>query len=155
MNELDFGVELRWTGTGGDGIGELRGEDAALDISVPEAMGGRGVGTNPEELLVSAVSSCFSATLFAVLRRAGLPADSIAVQAHGVVAGFPRESRFDRLVVSPTVLGGDSSRQDEYERAAVRAHDRCLVGNALSPEVAYEVGAVRVRGELTPERVTS
>ncbi|MGH2951399.1 MAG: FAD-dependent monooxygenase [Solirubrobacterales bacterium] len=63
MRDLSFDIELRWTGTGGDGIGEIRTEDLVFDLSAPKSMGGRGVGTNPEELLVSAVSSCYSATL--------------------------------------------------------------------------------------------
>lgn len=49
--------------------------------------------------------------------------------------------------MSPTILGGDPSRQDEYETAAVLAHDRCLIGHALAPEVTYEVGSVRVQEE--------
>jgi osmotically inducible protein OsmC len=53
-------------------------------------MEGRGVGTTPEELLVSAVSSCYGATLFAVVRRARLPVDLLKVDARGVVTGFPR-----------------------------------------------------------------
>jgi organic hydroperoxide reductase OsmC/OhrA len=32
-------------------------------------MGGRGAGANPEKMFVCAVSSCYTATLFAVLRR--------------------------------------------------------------------------------------
>ena len=99
-------------------------------------MGGRGVGTNPEELLVCAVSSCFTATLFGVLRRAQLPVDSLAVAASGTVTGFPGHARFARIVVSPTILGGDVERHAEYETAAEIAHDRCFIGRTLAPEVA-------------------
>jgi peroxiredoxin-like protein len=148
MSDLTFGIELRWSGTGSDGIGEIQADDLTIDLSVPKSMGGRGTGTGPEELLVCAVSSCYTATLFGVLRRAGLPVDSLAVGASGVVAGFPGRARFDRLAVSPTILGGDRSRQAEYETAAVIAHDRCLVGRALAPEVAYEVSRVQVRREV-------
>ena len=118
-------------GTGREGVGEIRANNVLIGLSAPESMGGTGVGTNPEELLVSAVSSCYIATLFGVLRRAGLPVASLAVDAGGRVSGFPGEARFDRLVVSPTILGGDPSRQDEYETAASRAHDRCLIGRTL------------------------
>jgi peroxiredoxin-like protein len=150
MSDLSFGVELSWSGTGRGGAGEIQTHDLALALSGPESMGGRGVGTNPEELLVCAVSSCFAATLFAALRRARLPVDSLAVGAIGTVTGFPSHAQFARIVVSPTVVGGDVARQGEYEAAASVAHDRCFIGRSLAPEVAYQVGTVHVRdGALT------
>ena len=142
MSELNFDVELKWSGTGEHGSGELNGEEIGLELSGPESMGGRGTGTNPEELLVSAVSSCFTATLFGVLDRADLPVDSLAVAATGTVTGFPGRARFDRLVVNPTIVGADTARQEDYEAAAAKAHNRCLIGNALSADVTYEVGSV-------------
>ena len=60
------------------GRGEIQTEGLALELSGPESMGGRGLGTNPEELLVCAVPSCFTATLFGVLRRPQLPVDSLS-----------------------------------------------------------------------------
>jgi peroxiredoxin-like protein len=145
MNDLSFDAELRWAQTGRTGIGEIQAEGLALELSGPKSMGGRGVGTNPEELLLCAVSSCYIATLFAVLRRAELPADSLAVSATGTVTGFPLHTRFAGVKVNPTILGGAADRQAEYEAAAARARDRCFIGHALAPDVSYEVGAVQVR----------
>ncbi len=146
MNDMSFEVELAWSGTGRDGVGEIRTDDLSMELSGPEAMGGRGIGTNPEELLVCAVSSCYTATLFGVLSTRGLPAASLAVSATGTVSGFPGHARFARLVVSPTIVGADVGRRAEYEQAAGVAHERCFIGRTLSPEVAYEVGSVRLRG---------
>jgi peroxiredoxin-like protein len=154
MNDLRFQIELRWSGTGRDGAGEILTDDLTLELSTPGTMGGRGVGTNPEELLVSAVGSCFTATLSALLDRARLPVDSLAVDASGTVTGLPGRARFAGIVVRPTILGGDLTRQPEYETAAGLAHDRCLIGRALAPEVSYEVGPVRVR-EAAPLATTS
>jgi peroxiredoxin-like protein len=145
MSGLSFDVELSWSGTGREGAGEIQTDDLVLALSGPQSMGGRGAGTNPEELLVCAVSSCYTATLFALLRRAQLPADSLAVAAIGTVTGFPGHARFARIVISPTVVGGDAARRAEYEAAASVAHERCFIGRALAPEVAYQVGSVQVR----------
>jgi peroxiredoxin-like protein len=154
MNDLRFQIELRWSGTGRDGAGKVLTDDLTLELSAPQAMGGRGVGTNPEELLVSAVSSCYTATLSAVLDRAKLPVDSLAVDASGTVTGLPGRARFAGIVVRPTILGGDLTRQPEYEAAARLAHDRCFIGRALAPEVSYEVDSVQVR-EAAPLTTTS
>jgi peroxiredoxin-like protein len=149
MSDLSFDVELMWSETAGKGTGEIKTHDLVLELSGPKSMGGRGVGTSPEELLVSAVSSCFTATLFGVLRRARLPVDSLSVDATGTVTGFPGDARFSRIAVAPTILGGDIELQSEYEEAAGIAHDRCFIGHALAPEVVYEVGSVDVRENAT------
>ena len=80
--------------------------------------------------------------------RAQLPVESLAVGASGTVTGFPAATRFARIVVTPTVIGGDIARQPDYEAAANLAHDRCFIGHALAPEVAYDVGPVHVREGL-------
>jgi peroxiredoxin-like protein len=149
QQDLSFDVELRWALAGRTGVGEIQADGLALELSGPKSMGGRGVGTNPEELLVCAVSSCYIATLSAVLRRAKLPADSLAVSASGTVTGFPIHTRFAGVVVRPTILGGDVARRVEYEAAAGKARDRCFIGHALASEVSYEVGAVEVREQAS------
>jgi peroxiredoxin-like protein len=154
MGDLSFDVELSWSQAGDHGSGALQTNDVTLEISGPSSMGGLGVGASPEELLVSAVSSCYVATFFGVLRGARLPVDSLAVSAGGTVTGFPGQARFARIVVNPTVLGGDSARREEYEAAANVAHDRCFIGRALAPEVAYEVRPIQMREDAPLAPVT-
>jgi osmotically inducible protein OsmC len=144
MSELRFPTELSWSGSGREGGGRIAGEDVALEYSVPASMGGRGAGTNPEELLVCAVATCYSATLTGVLRRAGLPVTELRTAATGTVTGYPTTARFAGVVVSPTIVGGDPARADAYRAAAEAAHDRCFVGHTLAAEVDYHVGAVTV-----------
>ena len=144
MHELPFQVELEWSGGGREGAGRIVTDDLELELSTPASMGGRGVGTNPEELLVCAVSSCFTATLSGVLRRAGLPASSLSVDARGIVGGYPGRARFEQIVVSPTIVGGDPARVHEYEEAAADAHDRCFIGHTLAADVDYQLGWVAV-----------
>lgn len=148
-NELRFAVALSWSGAGREGAGRIAGEDVELEYSVPASMGGRGSGTSPEELLVAAVGTCYSATLQGVLRRAGLPATEVRVGAVGSVGGYPRNARFERLTVTPTIVGGDPDRRAEYERAAEAAHDRCFIGRTVAGVVDYRVGRVTVETERT------
>jgi peroxiredoxin-like protein len=141
---LNFDVDLEWSGTGEDGLGRLASQNVEIAYSAPESMGGRGEGASPEDLLVAAVSSCYSATLFGVLRRADLPAEHVRVAARGVVSGYPGAARFAELVVEPSVVGGDPARAEEYAAAAERAHDRCFIGKTIAGNVDYRVGRVFV-----------
>lgn len=145
MNDpLTFDVDLEWSGSGKSGVGRIRTVNLVFAFAPPESMGGCGVGASPEDLLVAAVSSCYSATLLGTLRRAGLSAAGVRVAARGEVEGFPAAARFARIVVSPTVVGGDATRLTEYEEAARAARDRCFVGRTIAGNVAYEVGEVAV-----------
>lgn len=144
MRELPFQVELEWSGGGREGAGRILTDDLELELSTPASMGGRGVGTNPEELLVCAVASCYAATLAGILRRSGLPATSVNIDARGTVSGYPEQARFERIVVSPTIHDGDPTRVQEYEQAAETAHERCFIGQTIAGTVDYQVGWVAV-----------
>jgi len=144
MAELAFQVELQWVGSGRDGAGRIVADDLELELSTPASMGGRGVGTNPEELLVCAVASCYSATLFRALERASLPVGSLRVAARGSVSGYPLQPRFERIVVSPTIVAGNAGGAHEYEQAAATARDHCFIGRMLAADVDYQLGAVAV-----------
>jgi peroxiredoxin-like protein len=141
----EFEVLLNWSGTGRQGAGRIDTQDLVLELSAPASMGGRGIGTNPEELLVSAVAACYTATLSGVLERTGLPLRSLTVAATGTVTGFPRATRFERITVCPTIVGGDARRRGDYEDAASSAHDRCFIGRTLAADVAYDVGPVQIK----------
>ncbi len=148
MTDLTFASMVRWEGRGRDGGGTVTTGGQTLDYSAPSSMGGRGVGTSPEELLVSAVASCYSGTFFHLLGRDGLPADDVAVDAVGVVSDYPsRAARFSRIVVNPTITGADSSRLSEYQACAQVARDHCFIGTALRDTITYEVGEVTVRSQ--------
>ena len=55
-------LKLRWLG-GREEVGKLRGDIINENISIPSSLGGQGKGTNPDELLVSAASSCYIISL--------------------------------------------------------------------------------------------
>jgi peroxiredoxin-like protein len=174
MKALSLDVELTWSGTGLQGVGQIQTDDVAPDLSGPESMGGRGVGTNPEGLFVCAVSSCYTATLFAVPRRVQLPVASLAVTARTTVMGFLAATRFARLVVTPTwrrhrasgrvhASGARSLLHRPHPRPSGRATCRCEETvrvrqtsasrfRALSakPEVGIQFGA---GGATSPEEL--
>lgn len=146
--EVGFEIDVEWSGSGREGAGWIVTDDLEFEYSTPASMGGRGVGTNPEELLVCAVASCYSATLLGLLRRLGLPATAVQINATGSVTGYPAKARFARLVVSPTIVDGDPAHMREYEQAAETAHERCFIGRTIAGNVDYRVGRVAI--EPTP-----
>lgn len=144
MADLSFSTDLRWQGTGREGQGAVRLRGKEVSYSAPDSIGGKGSGSSHEELLISAVGVCYSGTLFGLLRKKGLPVSRVGIRAEGAVIGYPMQSKFSRLCVSPTVEGGDVAQAKSYEQAAAEARDRCFIGKTITGNVQYDVGEVRV-----------
>jgi Ohr subfamily peroxiredoxin len=68
LNKVLYTAEASTTG-GRDG--RARSSDGVLDVDVrvPEAMGGKGGGTNPEQLFAAGYAACFQSALGVVSRR--------------------------------------------------------------------------------------
>ena len=54
MVKHDFKVQTKWRG-GREEVGTVNGDIISEQISIPAPLGGNGVGTNPDELLVSCI----------------------------------------------------------------------------------------------------
>ncbi|MHB1526228.1 MAG: DUF2249 domain-containing protein [Candidatus Dormibacteria bacterium] len=142
MEDLTFEVTTSWNGRGREAAGTVVTGDQVVAWSVPSGMGGRGEGSSPEELLASAVATCYTGTLSSLLSQEGLPWERILVRMQETVVGQP--TRISRLLANPIVLGGDPGRMGEYQRTAELARDRCFIGRHLRSDVAYEVAPVTI-----------
>lgn len=143
MADLTFSIEAEWTGTGREGEGTIYTGGTggqSISYSAPSSMGGKGTGTSPEELLISAVTACYSGTLFAILKRSELPVTRIQIRSEGVVSDYPLKAKFSRLIVTPVIYGADASREQDYSQAALSARNRCFIGKTIIGNVSYEVG---------------
>lgn len=139
MNHINFHQELTMSVGRPQNQGELTLCDERLSYSATALLRGEGMGTNPEELLTSAVGACFSRTLAAVLSVQQLPAESLKVVVDGVVVQEPA-LEFRSLTVNPTVYGAVQGRAKDYHRAAETALNHCFIGNLISHKVAYRLG---------------
>ncbi|MGV3487180.1 MAG: OsmC family protein [Tuberibacillus sp.] len=145
MADLTFDATLHWTGTGRSGEGQVTlNKDHSIIYSSPVSMGGKGSGVSPEDFLIAAVSTCYSGTLFALLIKIGLPVQHVSIKATGTVTGYPLNAKFAKLLVQPTIIGGNPVKQREYESAAKKARDKCFIGKTMAGNVNYEVGTVKV-----------
>lgn len=142
--DLVFRVDVEWSGVGRTGEGTMHLGGRTMTFSAPESMGGKGVGASPEDLLLAAVTACYSGTLMRVLTELQLPAATLAVHTEGIVEDYPAHARYARIVVNPTIRAGDTGRQAEYEAAAKTARDRCFIGKTVRDTLEYTVGRVSV-----------
>lgn len=132
-----FQVHSEWNGDS-DGGGVLHTEGRTTVYGRPHQLGGEPGRTNPEELLVEAVASCYSITLAVIAERKGLPITKIEVAAEGDVVRQPNKTlKFTAIRLKP-VLTVDSTDESVKERALAAAHhaeNYCLISKALDCEV--------------------
>lgn len=149
-----FTVSSTWTGNS-DGDGVARGDGWSIGYGSPASFGGKtapqpsieaeeGTGgrANPEELLISAVVSCYCITLAYLAERKRLPLERIEMDASGeVVRQVGGSLKFESITLRPQLLshGADESQVRSLTDCAHKAETYCPVSNALRGNVRIEV----------------
>lgn len=145
-----FTVSASWAGTMKEGRGELGGAGLRLSHSAPAALGGAGVGTNPEELLAAAAASCALITLAAILAAQGKPARAAGCETIARFAETPAGPKPAAILHRITLAEGPGSL--DPEALARRVERNCMISQALAgsvqTEVRIEIAPAAGRGAL-------
>lgn len=131
-----------WNGTKlGDGI--LHTTDGrTLEYGLPTDFGGREGRTNPEELLLESVCSCYSLTLAILAERRRLPLTRIALAATAEVVEQPGGTlKYQSICLVPTLTmaGADDKQREQAHDSAHKAEQYCVISNALRGNVEITV----------------
>jgi osmotically inducible protein OsmC len=125
------------TATGGR-AGHARSNDGLLDVDlrVPEAMGGPGGGTNPEQLFAAGYAACFQSALGVVARRQKVDTDRSTVTAE--VSIGPIDGGAFGLAVTLRVAIPDLDA-DQARELIEAAHQVCPYSNATRGNIDVEL----------------
>ncbi|MBX5435641.1 MAG: OsmC family protein [Alicyclobacillaceae bacterium] len=132
-----YTVRSTWTGDR-NGSGQLDADHLSASFSVPGNLGGPGLGTNPEELLVSAAAGCYLITLCTLLTNRQIPFIRIELTSHGYFE-FDRGLRFDRMEHHPVLVFDHPVDDERIIALAEHAEHACMVSSALRGNVSVTV----------------
>ncbi|TGA97138.1 hypothetical protein E4665_13005 [Sporolactobacillus shoreae] len=143
METFVFQLEGMWKGSW-DGNGRIETKGLNSSISVDPSMQGSGIGTNPDELLLSALSSCFLITLGIRLNKESISYDHISIRSEGTVTK-QGGLHFEKVVHKPVIyLNGALS--DELRSklfAAIKMAERdCMIAKAVRGNIRVDVEPV-------------
>jgi peroxiredoxin-like protein len=135
-------LEVRGTWIGelqGAGHIEIRSDNGRF--SVPAELGGRGIGTNPEELLAAAAATCYLITLALHLKVHGVAVHGLHIRTR---ATFDVSAAPVILAVRhfPTVKMSEGERERRIEtlgKCFAEAEAACMVAKALRGSVETSV----------------
>jgi Ohr subfamily peroxiredoxin len=110
--------------------GRAKSDDGKLDVALdpPPALGGKGTGTNPEQLFAAGYAACFGSAVSYIARLQKLPLESATVTAHVSIGPIPGGKRFGLAVKLDVDLKG--LERDKAEQLMAMAHEACPYSNA-------------------------
>ena len=146
----EYPVVATWTG-GRDGGGTVRAEHSGVEnpIKVPVEFQGPGGGTNPEELLASAIASCYTITLGIIAANRKLPIKSIETTAVGMVEQNGPQFTYKAVKIKPVITMEGEPTLEELkltEDMAHKADGYCIITNAVRGKLDISVEPKIVKG---------
>ncbi len=125
------------------GDGNFTLSTGTVEYGVPSQFGGNPGKTSPEELILAALSSCFSMTLGFVLEKRKVPARVLGMHAEGIVNRIERQLVLTAITLHPQIaIDNDSDKTRQDVNAAIeRAEQACLISNAIRGNVELKVEA--------------
>jgi len=127
--------------TGGRAEGHGRSADGALevDLRIPEAMGGPGGGTNPEELFAVGYAACFEGALGVVARRAKADPGDVAIDSEVSLSPDGKGGFLLSAALNVTLPG--IAEQDTAVELVRAAHQVCPYSNATRGNIEVALTA--------------
>ena len=146
----DYPVSIDWAG-GRDGQGTVTGGNSgeSIAVAVPPEFQGPGGGSSPEELLTSAIVSCYTITFGIIAANRKIPVKSIHVDANGQVEQNGPSFKYTSVTVKPKIVLEAGTTDEQFKLAEDMAHKAdayCIVTNAVRASVQ-----ITVEPEITRE----
>jgi organic hydroperoxide reductase OsmC/OhrA len=144
MRTHTYDIRTTWVGNRGSGTSSYTaysrdheiagpGKSGPIRASSDAAFRGDGSRYNPEELLVSAVSSCHMLWFLHLCADNGICVLSYEDSAHGVMReNADGSGEFVEIVLHPSVAISDPSRVPDAERLHHKAHELCYIARSVN-----------------------
>ncbi|WP_150271444.1 OsmC family protein [Paenibacillus tepidiphilus] len=132
-----FVLNAVWNG-GRNSTGTIDAGQLKTQISIPQGMGGPGVGTNPDEMLLGAAATCYLITLAAMLERSAITPASLTLTSKATVDVTNNIFTYEAIKHSPVItLPVDATDEDvrKAERIAHKAESACMISRAVAGNV--------------------
>ncbi|MBN8194518.1 SACOL1771 family peroxiredoxin [Bacillus sp. NTK074B] len=141
MARHSFHITTYWPGLRND-TGTLSSENFHTKISIPTEMDGPGIGTNPDEMLLGAASTCYIITLAAMLERSRIEKTDLTMTSEGIVEVEKGVITYKEIIhrpiltLGPTTVGKDITLA---KKLMVKAEQSCMITRAIKGNVTVQV----------------
>lgn len=135
-----FSLQIDWTG-GRNGVGQLTARDLNTEVSIPMEMDGPNVGTNPDEMLLGAATTCYIITLAMLLEKNKIEVDSLTIHSEAIIDVTNGVYTFKQIVHKPHIVTAvlEERLQEKVAKLAIRAEETCMISKAMKGNVDIHV----------------
>ena len=138
LTEHYFHLKAKWPGNRND-IGDIETANLQTKISIPKEMDGPGIGTNPDEMLLGAASTCYIITLAAMLERSNIAKERLDMESTAIVDVTDGVFTYKKIIHKPTIIVSNTKDLNVAKRLVVKAEQTCMISKALRGNVEIEV----------------
>ena len=141
MTVHQFHLEADWPG-GRNSVGDIKAGNLQTQISIPPEMDGPGIGTNPDEMLLGAASTCYLITVAAMIERAKLPLHTLKLESVGEVDVTNGVFTYQKIIHRPNVQLKNQATEQHLEELNVilrKADSSCMISKAIQGNVTIEL----------------
>jgi peroxiredoxin-like protein len=137
-NEHKYRVVAWWT-SGQTGIAKSDSAPNAIHFTAPPQFGGVEGRWTPEDLLMTALASCFTTTFHAIAGYSKFEYTDLAVEAEGTVSKTDTGYGFTEIVIRPNLTIASEENRQQAISLLHKAKALCLVSRALAVPQKFEI----------------
>lgn len=139
-SNISFNITGRWEGNR-NGSGVMTTNGVNVPYSAPDSLEGPGIGSNPEELLITSASTCYMITLAAILSRRKINYSHLEINSEGIVVEEGNNLIFKEIIHRPVIFlsTGDEEKENEVIQLAQRAEKACFISQTIRPQITINV----------------
>jgi peroxiredoxin-like protein len=136
-NTHKYRVVAWWT-SGRTGIAKSDSAPSAIHFAAPPQFGGLEGRWTPEDLLMTALASCFTTTFHAIARYSNFEYTDLAVETEGTVGKTDTGYRFSQIIIRPRLTIPNEEQRERAISLLHKAKTLCLVSRALATAQKFE-----------------
>jgi peroxiredoxin-like protein len=136
-NEHQYRVVAWWT-SGRTGIAKSDSAPNAIHFTAPAQFGGLEGRWTPEDLLMTALASCFTTTFHTIAEYSKFDYTDLAVEAEGTVVKTDNGYVFNEIVVRPSLTIPGEEQRGRAISLLHKAKTLCLISRALATGQKFE-----------------
>nr|WP_263312996.1 SACOL1771 family peroxiredoxin [Mammaliicoccus sp. Marseille-Q6498] len=132
-----FDLKGTWT-KGRNASGHITTKNLSTRVSIPEVMEGPEIGTNPDEMLLGAASTCYMISLAAMIERSEIDIERIEIESKGHVEVENEIITYKKIEHFPIIYIGEEPDEDlkkRLNRLVQKAEESCMITRALAGNV--------------------
>lgn len=133
---------------GYNGIGTIENRNLKTEISIPKEMNGPDIGTNPDEMLLSAAVTCFTITLSSIFERNHIPALIDHVHASATINNKKQVLTYESITYNVFLISTEQLDEKKIVRYVNKSEESCMITRALKGNVAVSIENIYLNNNI-------